>query len=102
MNAPTAWRLIDGSAFLSPAVLAAARENRSGQRMARSQIEDRVLEISEDIAIAANALHDGLTVVSRDTSESGMAKAHALNPWGEVISSPPAECPRLPQPFTLP
>jgi predicted nucleic acid-binding protein len=70
----------------------------------RPMFEDRVLEISEDIMlkwrllveegrknghtfsqpdliIAATALHHGLTIVSRDTSEYEMAHAPALNPW---------------------
>ncbi len=70
----------------------------------RPMFEDRVLEISEDIMlkwrllveegrksghtfaqpdliIAATALHHGLTVVSRDTSEYQMANVPFLNPW---------------------
>ena len=70
----------------------------------RPMFEDRVLEISEDIMlkwrllveegrkgghtfaqpdliIAATALHHGLTVVSRDTSEYKMASAPVMNPW---------------------
>ncbi|HYN21853.1 MAG TPA: type II toxin-antitoxin system VapC family toxin [Thermoanaerobaculia bacterium] len=70
----------------------------------RPMFEDRVLEISEDIMlkwrllveegrksghtfaqpdliIAATALHHGLTVVSRDTSEYQMANVPVLNPW---------------------
>jgi toxin FitB len=70
----------------------------------RPMFEDRVLEITEDIMltwrllveegrktghtfsqpdliIAATALHHGLTVVSRDTSEYEKASAPVLNPW---------------------
>ena len=70
----------------------------------RPMFEDRVLEISEDIMlkwrllveegrksghtfaqpdliIAATALHHGLTVLSRDTSEYQMANVPVLNPW---------------------
>ena len=70
----------------------------------RPMFEDRVLEISEDIMlkwrllveegrksghtfaqpdliIAATALHHGLTVVSRDTSEYELANVSVLNPW---------------------
>lgn len=70
----------------------------------RPMFEDRVLEISEDILlkwrllveegrksghtfaqpdlfIAATALHHGLTVVSRDTSEYQRANVPVLNPW---------------------
>jgi predicted nucleic acid-binding protein len=70
----------------------------------RPMFEDRVLEITEDIMltwrllveegrktghtfsqpdliIAATALHHGLTVVSRDTSEYEKANAPVLNPW---------------------
>lgn len=70
----------------------------------RPMFDDRVLELSEDIIlkwrllveegrkrghtfgqpdlfIAATALHYGLTVVSRDTSEYEMANAPVLNPW---------------------
>jgi toxin FitB len=34
-----------------------------------------------DLFIAATALHHGLTVVSRDTSEYQMANVPFLNPW---------------------
>ena len=70
----------------------------------RPMFEDRVLEVSEDIMlkwrllveegrktghtfsqpdliIAATALHHGLTIVSRDTSEYEMVHASVLNPW---------------------
>jgi len=70
----------------------------------RPMFEDRVLEIDEEIMlkwrllveegrktshtfsqpdhiIAATALHHGLTIVSRDTSEYELAKAAVLNPW---------------------
>ncbi|HEV7768013.1 MAG TPA: type II toxin-antitoxin system VapC family toxin [Thermoanaerobaculia bacterium] len=70
----------------------------------RPMFEDRVLEITEDIMvkgrlmveegrkaghtfsqpdliIAATALHHGLTIVSRDTSEYKEANAPVLNPW---------------------
>jgi toxin FitB len=70
----------------------------------RPMFEDRVLEISEDIMlkwrllvetgrksghtfsqpdliIAATALHHGLTIVSRDTSEYVKANVAVLNPW---------------------
>jgi predicted nucleic acid-binding protein len=70
----------------------------------RPRFENRVLEINEDIMltwkqlahqgrkaghtfaqpdllIAATALHHGLTVVSRDTSEFLLANAPVFNPW---------------------
>jgi toxin FitB len=70
----------------------------------RPMFEDRVLEVTEDIMlkwrllveegrktghtfaqpdliIAATALHHGLTIVSRDTSEYGKANVPVLNPW---------------------
>jgi predicted nucleic acid-binding protein len=70
----------------------------------RPMFEDRVLEISEDIMlkwrllvedgrksghtfsqpdliIAATALHHGLTIVSRDTSDYEIANVPILNPW---------------------
>jgi predicted nucleic acid-binding protein len=70
----------------------------------RPMFEERVLEISEDIMlkwrllveegrknghtfsqpdliIAATALHHGMTIVSRDTSEYEMANVPTLNPW---------------------
>jgi predicted nucleic acid-binding protein len=73
----------------------------------RPMFKDRVLQISEDIMlkwrllmeegrktghtfsepdaiIAATALHHGLTVVSRDTSEYEKAKVTALNPWNAL------------------
>jgi hypothetical protein len=34
-----------------------------------------------DLIIAATALHHGLTIVSRDTSEYGKANVPVLNPW---------------------
>lgn len=66
--------------------------------------EDRVLEITDDIMlkwrllvgegrktghtfsqpdliIAATALHHGLTIVARDTSEYEKANVPVLNPW---------------------
>jgi len=73
----------------------------------RPMFEDRVLEIDEeimlkwrllveegrksghtfsqpDLIIAATALHHGLTIVSRDTSEYELAKAAVLNPWSAM------------------
>ena len=70
----------------------------------RPMFEERVLEITEDIMlkwrllveegrknghtfaqpdliIAATALHHGLTIVSRDTSEYEQANVPVLNPW---------------------
>jgi predicted nucleic acid-binding protein len=70
----------------------------------RPMFEDRILEITEDIMlkwrllvedgrktghtfsqpdliIAATALHYGLTIVSRDTTEYERAKVPVLNPW---------------------
>ena len=70
----------------------------------RPMFEDRALEITEDIMlkwrllveegrkightfsqpdliIAATALHHGLTIVSRDTSEYEKASVPVLNPW---------------------
>src|SRR5213079_1720409 len=72
----------------------------------RPMFEGRVLEIDEDVLlkwrllvedgrkrghtfaqpdlfIAATALHHGLTIVSRDTSEYQMANVPVLNPWKE-------------------
>lgn len=72
----------------------------------RPMFEDRVLEINEeimlkwrllveegrksghtfsqpDLIIAATALHHGLTIVSRDTSEYEMANVPVLNPWSK-------------------
>ncbi|HEX7154634.1 MAG TPA: type II toxin-antitoxin system VapC family toxin [Thermoanaerobaculia bacterium] len=72
----------------------------------RPMFEDRVLEITEDIMlkwrlmveqgrkrghtfsqpdllIAATALHHGLTVISRDTSEYEAAHVAVRNPWLE-------------------
>lgn len=70
----------------------------------RPMFEQRVLEVSEDVMfkwrllvedgrksghtfsqpdliIAATALHHGLTVVSRDTSEYRIARVPVFNPW---------------------
>jgi len=70
----------------------------------RPMFEDRVLEITEDVMlkwrllvedgrksghtfsqpdliIAATALHHGMTIVSRDTSEFVIANASVFNPW---------------------
>lgn len=70
----------------------------------RPMFEDRVLEITEeimlkwrllieegrksghtfsqpDLIIAATALHHGLTIVTRDTSEYEMANVPTVNPW---------------------
>ena len=72
----------------------------------RPMFEERVLEITEeimlkwrllveegrkrghtysqpDLIIAATALHHGLTIVSRDTSEYEMAGAPVHNPWAK-------------------
>lgn len=74
-----------------------------GQKL-RPMFEERVLDITDDIMlkwrllveegrksghtfsqpdliIAATALHHGLTIVSRDTTEYELAKAPVLNPW---------------------
>jgi toxin FitB len=37
-----------------------------------------------DLIIAATALHHGLTVVSRDTSDFNKARVPVLNPWRET------------------
>jgi toxin FitB len=37
-----------------------------------------------DLIIAATALHYGLTVVSRDTSDFDKARVSVLNPWRET------------------
>ena len=70
----------------------------------RPMFDERILEITQDIMlkwrllveegrksghtyaqpdliIAATALHHGLTIVSRDTSEYERAKASVVNPW---------------------
>jgi predicted nucleic acid-binding protein len=70
----------------------------------RPMFDDRVLEISEDVMlkwrlleedgrkkghtlsqpdliIAATALHHGLTIVSRDTTEYELANTSVMNPW---------------------
>lgn len=39
-----------------------------------------------DLIIAATALHHGLTVVTRDTSEFSRARVPVLNPWREAWS----------------
>lgn len=44
-----------------------------------------------DLLIAATALHHGLTIVSRDTSEYERARAPVFNPW--THSSPPGSKP---------
>ena len=74
----------------------------------RPLFEQRVLEVSEnilvawrllvedgrksghtysqpDLIIAATALHHGLTVVSRDTSEYRRARAPVFNPWTDPL-----------------
>jgi predicted nucleic acid-binding protein len=38
-----------------------------------------------DLIIAATALHHGLTIVSRDTSEYELTKAAVLNPWSATV-----------------
>jgi predicted nucleic acid-binding protein len=70
----------------------------------RPMFEQRILSVSEDVLfkwrmlveagrkaghtcsqpdlfIAATALHHGLTVITRDTSEFGRARVPVLNPW---------------------
>jgi hypothetical protein len=37
-----------------------------------------------DLIIAATALHHGLTVVSRDTSDFNKARIPVLNPWRDA------------------
>jgi hypothetical protein len=37
-----------------------------------------------DLILAATALHHGLTVVTRDTSDFKMARVPVLNPWRET------------------
>ena len=37
-----------------------------------------------DLIIAATALHHGLTVVTRDTSDFARARCHVFNPWLDV------------------
>jgi hypothetical protein len=62
----------------------------------RPMFEERALPVSEDVMfkwrhtysqpdliIAATALHHGLTVVSRDTSDFNKARVSVLNPWHE-------------------
>jgi toxin FitB len=39
-----------------------------------------------DLIIAATALHHGLTVVSRDTSDFKKARVPVLNPWRETLA----------------
>jgi toxin FitB len=39
-----------------------------------------------DLIIAATALHHGLTVVSRDTSDYEKARAPVINPWSEAVT----------------
>lgn len=76
------------------------------QHKLRPMFDDRILEINEDIMlkwrllvedgrksghtfsqpdliIAATALHHGLTIVSRDTSQYEMANVPVLNPWAK-------------------
>jgi len=38
-----------------------------------------------DLIIAASALHYGLTVVSRDTSEYARAGVQVFNPWQDAL-----------------
>jgi predicted nucleic acid-binding protein len=80
------------------------------QLKVRPMFEQRVLPISEDVMlkwrllveegrksghtfsqpdliIAATALHHGLTVVSRDTSEFERARAPVLDPWAAAPSA---------------
>ena len=75
----------------------------------RPMFEQRVLEVSEDVMfkwrllvedgrkaghtfsqpdliIAATALHHGLTVVTRDTSDYKLARVALLNPWSDEVS----------------
>ena len=40
-----------------------------------------LVALKPDLIIAATALHHGLTIVSRDTSEYERANAAVLNPW---------------------
>ena len=40
-----------------------------------------------DLIIAATALHHGLTIVSRDTSEYERASVAVLNPWTKPIDA---------------
>ena len=40
-----------------------------------------------DLIIAATALHHGLTVVTRDTSDFAKARVPVLNPWREGNSA---------------
>jgi len=74
----------------------------------RPQFGDRILQVSEDVLlawrllveegrksghtysqpdllIAATALHHGLTVVSRDTSQYRRARVPVLDPWTEPL-----------------
>jgi len=37
-----------------------------------------------DLIIAATALHHGLTVVTRDTSDFGRARVPVVNPWRDT------------------
>jgi toxin FitB len=39
-----------------------------------------------DLIIAATALHHGLTVVSRDTSNFKKARVPVFNPWRETLA----------------
>lgn len=75
----------------------------------RPMFEERVLAVSEDVMfkwrllvedgrkaghtysqpdliIAATALHHGLTIVSRDTSDFKKARVPVLNPWRETAA----------------
>ena len=40
-----------------------------------------------DLIIAATALHHGLTVVSRDTSDFTKARVPVLNPWSDATDA---------------
>jgi predicted nucleic acid-binding protein len=44
---------------------------------------DTVLQ--PELIVAATGLHHGLTVVSRDTTESLAARAPVFNPWPDMV-----------------
>jgi toxin FitB len=49
----------------------------------RPMFDQRVLPITEDLIIAATAIHHGFTVVTRDRSGYDKARVQVLNPWEE-------------------
>src|ERR1022692_3608750 len=47
----------------------------------RPMFDGRVLQVREDIMLAATAIQHGLTVVTRDRSDYEKARVPVFNPW---------------------